>query len=135
MKKALDESVERNGYEGNGWSKYQIMVLQQLDDHNKILQNLNEEIVNLKQNVAVSETELKMWRAQTMSSIERLTDEVDEILYDEAGLSNKVRALEKDNEVEEKIDLKSKAMWAVVGGVFMFAVNIIIKFVEVVWKQ
>ena len=135
MKKALDESVEKNGYEGNGWSKYQIMVLQQLDDHNKILQNLNEEIVNLKQNVAASETELKMWRAQTMSSIERLTEEVDEILYDESGLSNKVRALEKDNEVEEKLDLKSKAMWAVVGGVLMFVANILIKFVEVIWKQ
>ena len=135
MKKALDESVEKNGYEGNGWSKYQIMVLQQLDDHNKILQNLNEEIVNLKQNVAVSETELKMWRAQTMSSIERLTEEVDVILYDESGLSNKVRALEKDNEVEEKLDLKSKAMWAVVGGVLMFVANILIKFVEVIWKQ
>ena len=135
MKKALDESVEKNGYEGNGWAKYQIMVLQQLDDHNKILQNLNEEIVNLKQNVAVSETELKMWRAQTMSSIERLTEEVDVILYDESGLSNKVRALEKDNEVEEKLDLKSKAMWAVVGGVLMFVANILIKFVEVIWKQ
>jgi hypothetical protein len=135
MKKSLDDSVERNGYEGNGWSKYQIMVLQQLDDHNKILQNLNEEIVNLKQNVAVSETELKMWRAQTMSSLERLTDEVDEILYDESGLSNKVRALEKDNEVEEKLDLKSKAMWAVVGGASMFVINIIIKFIELAWKQ
>ena len=134
MKKTLDESVERNGYEGNGWSKYQIMVLQQLDDHNKILQNLNEEIVNLKQNVAVSETELKMWRAQTMSSIERLTEEVDEILYDEAGLSNKVRALEKDNEIEEKLDLKSRAMWAVVGGASMFIINLIIKFVEMAWK-
>ena len=135
LKKQLDCSVEKNNYEGNGWSKYQILVLQQLDDHNKILQNLNQELVDIKQNVAVSETELKMWRAQTMSSIERLTDEVDQILYDEAGLSNKVRALEKDNEVEEKITMKSKAIWAVVGGVLMFVVNLIIKMAEVIWKQ
>ena len=135
MKKAIDISLERNGYEGNGWSKYQLMVLQQLDDHNKILQNLNEELGNIKQSIAVSETELKMWRAQTMSSLEQTTDDVDRILYDEAGLSNKVRALEKDNEVEEKLDLKSKAMWAVVGGASMFVINIIIKFIELAWKQ
>lgn len=134
MKKALDISVERNGYEGNGWSKYQLMVLQQLDDHNKILQNLNEELVDIKQNVAVSETELKMWRAQIMSTIERLSQDVDEILYDETGLSNKIRALEKNNEVDEKVDIKTKAIWAIVGGIGAFAINALIKIAEVVLK-
>ena len=111
------DALQKNNYEGNGWSKYQIMVLQQLDDHNAVLQNLNKEIIELKQNMAVSETELKMWRAQTMLSIEKLTEEVDEILYDESGLSYKIRALEKNNEVEEKVSLKTKAMWAMLGAI------------------
>ena len=67
----VSDGLQKNSYEGNGWSKYQIMVLQQLDDHNSVLQNLNKELVEIKQSMAVSETELKMWRAQTMLTLER----------------------------------------------------------------
>ena len=134
LKKQLDLSVERNSYEGNGWSKYQLMVLQQLDDHNKILQNLNQELVDIKQNVAVSETELKMWRAQIMSSVEKLTDQVDEILYEESGLGYKVRNLVQNNEIEEKANLKTKAMWATIGAVIAFFMSVITKAIEFFWK-
>lgn len=134
MNKKSDISLNANGYEGNGWSKYQIMVLQQLDDHNKVLQNLNKDLVDLKQSIAVSETESKMWRLQTMSTIERLTKEVDLILYDESGLSNKIRDLQKTNEVEERSDIKAKAVWAFVGAIVMFLVNAATKAVELFWK-
>ena len=128
------DSLEKNHYEGNGWSKYQIMVLQQLDDHNKVLQNLNKELVDIKQNLAVSETELKMWRAQTMLSIEKLTEEVDEILYDESGLSYKIRALEKNNEVEEQVSTKAKAIWAMIGAVLAFLASFGAKIIELLIK-
>lgn len=128
------DALQKNNYEGNGWSKYQIMVLQQLDDHNAVLQNLNKELIELKQNMAVSETELKMWRAQTMLSIEKLTEEVDEILYDESGLSYKIRALEKNNEVEEKVSLKTKAMWAMLGAILTFLASFGAKVVEIFLK-
>ena len=128
------DSLEKNHYEGNGWSKYQIMVLQQLDDHNKVLQNLNKELVDIKQNLAVSETELKMWRAQTMLSIEKLTEEVDEILYDESGLSYKIRALEKNNEVEEQVSTKAKAIWAMIGAVLAFLASFGAKSIELLIK-
>jgi hypothetical protein len=134
MNKKADISLNTNGYEGNGWSKYQIMVLQQLDDHNKVLQNLNKDLVELKQSIAVSETESKMWRLQTMSTVERLTKEVDLILYDESGLSNKIRDLQKTNEVEEKSDIKVKAVWAFVGAVVVFFINAATKAVELFWK-
>jgi len=134
MSRASD-SLEKNNYEGNGWSKYQIMVLQQLDDHNKVLQNLNKELVEIKQNIAVSETELKMWRAQTMLSIEKLTEDVDTILYDEGGLNYKLRALERTNEVEEKVSSKTKAMWAIYGAVFAFLINFGLRLIELFWKQ
>lgn len=128
------DSLQKNEYEGNGWSKYQIMVLQQLDDHNTVLQNLNKELVNIKQNLAVSETELKMWRAQTMLSIEKLTEDVDEILYDESGLSYKIRALEKSNEVEERVSTKAKAIWAMIGAVVAFLASFGAKVVELLMK-
>lgn len=127
-------SRERNGYEGNGWSKYQILVLQQLDDHNKVLYNLNKDINNLKQNIAVSETESKMWRTQTISTLERLIKDVDDILYDDTGLNNKIRELQKTNEVKERVTTKSKALWAMVGAVVVFFVNILAKIAELLWK-
>jgi len=128
------DALQKNSYEGNGWSKYQIMVLQQLDDHNKVLQNLNKDLVEIKQSMAVSETELKMWRAQIMLSVEKLTEEVDEILYDESGLSQKIRALEKTNEIDERVSLKTKAMWAIYGAIFAFLSNIGLRMIEVFWK-
>lgn len=129
------DSLEKNNYEGNGWSKYQIMVLQQLDDHNKVLQNLNKELVEVKQSMAVSETELKMWRAQTMLSIENLTEDVNEILYDEGGLNYKLRALEKTSEVEERVSVKTKAMWAVYGAIIAFLINFGLRLFEILTKS
>jgi predicted nucleic acid-binding Zn-ribbon protein len=134
MNKNFDTSMERNSYEGNGWSKYQILVLQQLDDHNKVLQNLNKEIVDIKQNIAVSETELKMWRAQIMSSVERLTEQVDDILYDESGLSYKIRNLEKTQEVDQRVEMKAKAVWAVIGAGLTLLINFLLKIAEIYWK-
>lgn len=129
------DSLEKNNYEGNGWSKYQIMVLQQLDDHNKVLQNLNKELVEVKQSMAVSETELKMWRAQTMLSLEKLTEDVDEILYDEGGLNYKLRALEKTSEIEERVSVKTKAMWAVYGAIIAFLLNFGLRLFETFSKS
>lgn len=131
----VTDSLEKNNYEGNGWSKYQIMVLQQLDDHNKVLQNLNKELVEVKQAMAVSETELKMWRAQTMLSIENLTEDVNEILYDEGGLNHKLRALEKTSEVEERVSVKTKAMWAVYGAIIAFLINFGLRLFEILSKS
>lgn len=128
------DGLQKNNYEGNGWSKYQLMVLQQLDDHNTVLQNLNKELTDMKQNMAVSETELKMWRAQIMLSIEKLTEDVDEILYDESGLSHKIRVLEKNNEVEEKVSLKTKAIWAMLGAILTFLASFGAKLVELFLK-
>lgn len=134
MNTEFDSIIKNNQYEGNGWSKYQILVLQQLDDHNKVLQNLNKEIVELKQSCAVSDTEFKMWKTQVGSSLEQLSDDIDNILYEENGLNFKVRNLEKKHEIEEKSDVKLKAMWAVFGAIIVFLVNAGAKIIEFFWK-
>lgn len=123
----MNDNFERdnaNRYEGNGWSKYQLMVLQQLEDHNKVLQNLNKEIVDIKQSVAVSETELKMWRSQIMSSVNSLTDDMDTILYDEKGLSNRIHTIEREMDVTEQTSTKIKSMWALYGAIILSLLNI-----------
>lgn len=123
----------KNSYEGNGWSKYQLMVLQQLDDHNKILQNLNKEIVEFRQLFAVSEAEYKLWRAQTMVTIDELSKKVTHILYDEKGLGSRVSAIEREAQTDEKVKLKLKTLWALVGALLAFLGNAAIKLLDI-WK-
>ena len=125
----------QNSYEGNGWSKYQLMVLQQLDDHNKVLQNLNTELTDVKQQMAVSEAELKMWRGNAMSTLDNLDRKISHILYDDKGLNRKVSEIEKNIEVEEKATMKHKAVWAFIGAVAVFFSNMIIKLYEFIQKN
>lgn len=134
MKEDRFESYNKNPYEGNGWSKYQLMVLQQLDDHNKVLQNLNKELTDVKQLIAVSETERKMWRAQTMVSLEELSKKVTHILYDEKGIASRVSTIEREIDVEAQTTTRIKATWALYGAVLVFIVNVAIKVVDFFWK-
>ena len=124
-----------NHYEGNGWSKYQIMVLQQLDDHSKVLQNMNKDINEMKQTMAVSETELKMWRAQIMSVTKELEENVDFILYDEKGINQKVVTIERELDIEEQTNTKWKASMALYGSIAMFVINAIVQVVVLYFKQ
>jgi hypothetical protein len=124
-----------NHYEGNGWSKYQIMVLQQLDDHNKLLQNMNKDITEIRQTIAVSETELKMWRAQIMSTTQELEENVDYILYDEKGLNQKLSAVERELDIEEQANTKWKASMALYGSAAMFIINAIAQIAMLFFKK
>jgi hypothetical protein len=123
-----------NHYDGNGWSRYQIMVLQQLDDHNKILQNLNKELTDMKQAIAISDTEQKMWKAQIMSSITDIDEKVDDILYSDTGLAKKVSSLEKEIIVEKESTSKVKAIWAFYGAIVMFIIDIAVKVFTAFWR-
>jgi hypothetical protein len=122
----------KTGYEGNGWSKYQLMVLQQLDDHNKVLQNLNKEVVDMKQNMAVTEAEQKMWKSQIMQLSEDITEKMDHILYDDKGVAKRVSVVEKFLEVEERSTLKVKAVWALIGAIIVFIAEIAARIVPAV---
>lgn len=111
---------KNNNYEGNGWSRYQIMVLQQLDDHNTVLQNLNKEVVEIKQSIAVNDTESKIWRTTAMNQIKDLETKMSSILYDEKGISSKVSTLERNMHAEEYSSKKIKALWALYGAIVSF---------------
>jgi hypothetical protein len=134
MKEDKFESYNKNPYEGNGWSKYQLMVLQQLDDHNKVLQNLNKELADFRQLFAVSEAEYKLWRAQTMVTVDELSKKVTHILYDEKGIGTRTSILERDAVTDEKVKLKMKTFWALVGAILAFVGNSLVKFLDILWK-
>lgn len=128
------EQLNQNRYEGNGWSKYQLMVLQQLNDHNTVLQNLNKEVVNINQLIAVAEAETKIWKTQTTSEISSLTKDVEHILYDEKGLNSRFNTIERELDVEQQANTKNKAMWALYGTVIMFIANVLIQVISLMLK-
>lgn len=129
------EHTNLNRYEGNGWSKYQLMVLQQLDDHNTVLQNLNKEIASIKQFLAVQETEIKMWKMQVTAEIVELQKDVDHVLYDEKGINQRLYAIERTTEVEEKSSNKTKAVWALYGSVAVFLVDFLMRALTLYFKK
>lgn len=124
-----------NQYDGNGWSKYQIMVLQQLDDHNKLLQNFNKEITDLKQTIAVSDMEIKMWKTQTMKTVEELDDQMNAIYQEDDGLARRMDNVENALDVEEKAQTKLKAVWALYVAILMFIVNAGLQLWEIMLKS
>ncbi len=123
-----------NSYEGNGWSKYQMLVLQQLKDHNAVLQNLNKEIVEVKQLNAVADAESKMWKIKVMSDLESLRSDVDKELYEEHGMYKRLSKVERDLDLDDHLATKSKATLALYGSIAMFILNALIQIVAIYLK-
>lgn len=96
----------------SSWSKYQLMVLQQLGDHTEVLQNLNKNVADHKQSAAVHLAEFAMWKLQINQSMESVQDSVDSILHDDKGIARRVSALEQQKTTENQIDLRSKDTWS-----------------------
>jgi hypothetical protein len=122
---------DENG-NGNGWSRYQIMVLQQLTDHTKLLQALMSEINTIKQQIAISDIISKNWRDQADKSIQELKEDVDFIMEDEGGINQRLRHIEENAKVEEKSTLKVKAFWGLLGGVIVVVVDFGIKLINII---
>lgn len=135
MNENFKQKENRNQYEGNGWSKYQIMVLQQLDDHNKLMLNFNKELVDAKQNIAVSEAERKMWQNQISSKVEQMEEDLDNILYGDEGLKKRVEEIERGIDVTDQIKTRLKATWALYAAGLMFLVNVGIQVVDIILKH
>jgi hypothetical protein len=122
---------DENG-NGNGWSRYQIMVLQQLTDHTKLLQALMSEINTIKQQIAISDIISKNWRDQADKTIGELKDDVEFILEDEAGLNTRLKHIEESVKIEEKSSLKIKAFWGLLGGAVVVIVDLAIRVITLV---
>lgn len=116
-------------YDASSWSKHQLMVLQQLEDHTQVLQNLNKEIVSINQNFAVQHAEMTIWKEQINSKLVELREDVDNILYDEKGINQRIVTVERELDVEEQMSNKIKATWALYGSIAVVLVNVITQIV------
>jgi hypothetical protein len=127
-------SYDENG-NGNGWSRYQIMVLQQLTDHTKLLQALMSEINTIKQQIAITDIVSKNWRDQADRSIQELKDDVEFILEDEGGINQRLKSIEDNTKIEEKSSLKIKAFWGLLGGAVVVIIDVTIRVVSLIGSK
>lgn len=134
-----EEQCSRRNYDENGannnWSRYQIMVLQQLTDHTKLLQALMSEINTIKQQIAINDIISKNWRDQADKSIQELKDDVEFILEDDNGINKRLKNIEENTKVEEKSSLKIKAFWGLLGGAAVVVVDILIRIISLVQSK
>ena len=109
------------------------MVLQQLDDHNQVLQNMNKELVEVKQKVEVTAAETRIWKTTTATSVENLEKKMNNILYEDTGISHKVNDIRRGLDVEDKASTKHKAVWAIYGAIIVFLINVGLQVVHMIF--
>jgi hypothetical protein len=131
----MSKELQQQDYEGNGWSKYQLLVLQQLEDHNKVLQNLNKEIADIKQSIAVHEAEFKMWRTQTTLEVKQIREDVDGVLYEDKGIGHRLSSIERHVDLDARSETDNKATRALYGSVALVAINAIIQIVGLYFRK
>lgn len=127
---ANNETSEQQCDFDSSWSKYQLMVLQQLADHTEVLQSLNKNVTDHKQSAAVHLAEFAMWKSQINQSIESVQESIDSILYDDRGVAQRISAIERQLNTESQIDLRSKDEWSSRNTVIITASVIINLFIQ-----
>jgi hypothetical protein len=125
---ANDNTSEQQCDFDSSWSRYQIMVLQQLGDHTQVLQNLHNDVIEHKQAAAVHLAEFTMWKARMDQSIDELQKAVDEIMYDDKGVNKRVNALEQQQNTENQIELRAKTSWQTTSA-FIVTMSVVINLI------
>lgn len=114
----------------NGWAKYQLVVLTQLEGHTLMLKDLIKEIAEIKQGVAVSAVEHKNWRDNINSSVDKLQKDLNYIWTDDKGLNARINKLEESQKIDSSTNLKIKGFWAIIGAGAVFLVDIALKIID-----
>ena len=125
-----DEDFAKNGYEGNGWSRYQIMVLQQLEDHTTLLQNLADKVNILESTAAVASALTENNKKIADRQIQELQDDIDYILNSETGTTSRIRVLENEVKLTERVTRHTKAFWGAIGAAAVGGVGIILEIIK-----
>lgn len=121
---------ETAGYTGNGWSKYQLMVLNQLEDHTKLLTKLSEDLIQIQKRMEVDAAN----NIHEKKHIDILKSNIYNILHDDNGINTRLKKIEQEKLVNIKANIKLKAIWSAGGAlivfILMFFKDLIITFIK-----
>jgi hypothetical protein len=124
-----------NEYSGNGWSQYQLLVLETLRDHTAMLKEVMSEMNSLKQQNAVLDIINKNWREGYDKNLADIKTDVEQSQKDLVSLDERVDTLEINTKTEEKINLKMKGAWAAIGGGLIVIVELGLKLIEFLYHK
>jgi hypothetical protein len=123
----MDKFRENSDYDGNGWTKYQNLVLDQLKEQKELLKGLMADIAEIKRQNAVHEALAINWRNGTDKAIEKIQETIEYIMEDEKGINSRVRSLEENLKSSEKVSSFARGLWATAGAVVVVLSNVIIE--------
>lgn len=129
-----DPLTNRNDYEGNGWSKYQMLVLAQLQEHKELFKEIVADIAQIKKKDAVDDANFIHWKSNIDKQCREVEEKITSIqvsIGKEHGINDRLDDIEVEHKSNEKADIKIKGFWAAMGGIIIILINIIIKVVEI----
>lgn len=88
--------------EHDTWSKYQMLILQQLEDHRTVLENLNKEMSNIREKMGILEANF----ITNIQTLNEKTNNLDSFEYIKE-IADKVQQLKEHNSILEA----ENAMW------------------------
>jgi len=125
-----DNTLHRNDYEGNGWSKYQKLVMAQLEDHTRILEKIIVDNNDIKQKLALMDQFTQIWRTDATTKMIDLRSDINHMWNNEKGFNHRIKVLEDVHKIENESTLKFKGSWAIIGGVSVVVLDLLIKALE-----
>lgn len=118
----------------NDWSRYQNLVLQQLNALNDLSAGLNEQHQNLKEKFAVHEAEGELWGEQKEDQLLQLNNKIESLIAEKNSLKESINKIEKTLFAEESTRAKEKAINALYGSIAVFIITSIIQILAIYYK-
>ena len=120
-----EEFQKRSGYEGNGWSKYQVMVLAQLRDQTELSKDVMEQLSEAREHRAVVDANMKNWIEQNNKRVDKLESQIEYVLNSKNGINDRLSKLEQFEEISKATKVKIGGLWALIGGVIVVIIDVI----------
>lgn len=116
----------------NAWSKYQMLVMQQLEDYGTVLQNINAELSKIRESFKVLETQTESWKEINKNDILGLKGHIENVEEQLEDFSKKFFLLEKELELEKRISAheKSRARWLLFVSLLIAVLNVVAIFLK-----
>lgn len=116
----------------NAWSKYQMLVMQQLEDYGKVLQNMNLELSRIRESFAVLEAQTDSWKEHNQEIIEDVKTKILELDQKLESHRTNLKFIEKELELDKRIAQheKTRARWMLIVSLLIALLNVVAIFIK-----
>jgi len=119
------ENESNNNYKGNGWNKYQLLVMNQLKSHLTAIEKNAENHLKVKEDLQEMRIEDKLWKKTADENFDKIKHALD--AENEKSITHRLKKIEESAKVEDMSKMKIKAFWGLIGGFIIIAIDVIVK--------